>query len=80
MHCRLCRAEEGGLGVSLQERIVWTYPQTVKLLNTQYRMHEKIMRFSSDQLYGSQLFAHESVRHHLLRYSAFSSLSATVCC
>lgn len=37
-----------------------------RLLNIQYRMNEKIMQFSSDELYQSKLLAHESVKSHLI--------------
>lgn len=38
-----------------------------KLLNTQYRMHEKIMRFPSDELYDAQLVAADGVKTRLLK-------------
>lgn len=37
-----------------------------KRLNIQYRMHEKIMRFSAREFYGPDLIAHESVANHTL--------------
>jgi DNA polymerase alpha-associated DNA helicase A len=39
---------------------------TTRMLDTQYRMHELIMQFSSKTLYGGKLKAHESVASHLL--------------
>ena len=37
------------------------------MLNTQYRMHEKIMRFPSDELYESKLVAADGVKARLLK-------------
>lgn len=34
------------------------------MLTTQYRMHESIMRWSSDEFYGGRLTAHPSVAAH----------------
>ncbi|KAL4873928.1 hypothetical protein BDV12DRAFT_181840 [Aspergillus spectabilis] len=42
-------------------------PGIKRMLTTQYRMHEKIMRFPSDELYESKLVAAESVRSRLLK-------------
>lgn len=41
-------------------------PDIKRLLNVQYRMHEKIMRFPSDELYNSELVAADTVKTHLL--------------
>lgn len=38
-----------------------------RLLNTQYRMHERIMRFPSDELYGGELVAADAVKARLLK-------------
>ena len=38
----------------------------IKLLNTQYRMHQRIMQWSSDMLYDSKLLADTSVATHTL--------------
>jgi len=57
-HCQLpptvksMEAVRGGLGRTLMERIVEQKPEVVTLLKMQYRMHEDIMRFSSDWFYG----------------------------
>ena len=40
--------------------------QTSRLLDTQYRMHDQIMRFSSDTFYEGLLKRDESVSQHLL--------------
>ncbi|PHH78351.1 hypothetical protein CDD80_7037 [Ophiocordyceps camponoti-rufipedis] len=42
-------------------------PDIKRMLTTQYRMHEAIMRFPSDDLYESKLVAAEAVRTRLLR-------------
>ena len=42
-------------------------PSIKTLLNIQYRMHEKIMRFPSDELYESKLIAAEHVKTRLLK-------------
>jgi superfamily I DNA and/or RNA helicase len=72
-HCQLPptvlsqQASREGLAVSLLERLVDLYGESVtRLLNVQYRMHHKIMDFSSQQFYSSTLVAHESVTNHLL--------------
>lgn len=61
------KAEEGGLNVTLFERFYELLPDAHKvLLKTQYRMHEKIMNFSSKKFYEGKLIADESVRTHTL--------------
>ncbi len=42
-------------------------PGIKRMLTTQYRMHEKIMRFPSDELYESKLVAAEGVKARLLK-------------
>lgn len=42
-------------------------PSIKRLLTTQYRMHDKIMRFPSDELYDSKLVAADSVKDRLLK-------------
>jgi superfamily I DNA and/or RNA helicase len=60
-HCQLpptvkCyEALKGGLGKTLMERIVEQKPEVVTLLTIQYRMHEEIMRFSSDWFYHNMV-------------------------
>ncbi len=63
------RAAKAGLELTLMERLLKLYPgdKVVRMLTTQYRMNEKIMRWPSDQLYDGKLVAHESVKEHLLR-------------
>ena len=41
-------------------------PSIKRMLPIQYRMHEKIMRFPSDEMYGSRLIAAEAVKARLL--------------
>ena len=61
-------AEKDGLGITLLERAVAMLGESsVRLLDTQYRMHELIMRWSSDNLYGGKLLADPSVAKHTLR-------------
>ncbi len=56
-------AQKQGLGRTLMERIVDNQPTCVTLLKVQYRMHEQIMRFSSDEFYHGQMEAAPTVRH-----------------
>ncbi|PYH64532.1 putative DNA helicase [Aspergillus vadensis CBS 113365] len=42
-------------------------PGIKRMLTTQYRMHEKIMQFPSDELYDSKLMAADSVKARLLK-------------
>lgn len=46
---------EKGLGKSLFETLVESFPQAVHLLDTQYRMHPEILKFSSDYFYEGRL-------------------------
>lgn len=60
-------AAREGYDVSLMERLVEFYGDRItRLLTTQYRMHENIMRFSSDYFYDGQLAADSTVRGHVL--------------
>ena len=55
-------AIKGGLGKSLFERLHENLQEDAKvLLTTQYRMHEKIMKFPSQKFYQDQLIADDSV-------------------
>ena len=68
-HCQLpptvkCyEALKGGLGRTLMERIADQRPEVVTLLRMQYRMHEDIMRFSSDWFYNNLMVAAPQVKH-----------------
>lgn len=72
-HCQLPptvlsdEASREGFKVSMLERLIEHYGESVhRRLGVQYRMHEQIMRFSSDRFYDGTLIAHESVQAHLL--------------
>ena len=56
------------LETTLFDRLLALHGPSIKrMLTTQYRMHENIMRFPSDELYESKLIAAESVKARLLR-------------
>ena len=59
-------AAKGGLAITLMEKLVALHPEAVVLLEEQYRMHEQIMGFSSQEFYGNRLTAHASVAGRLL--------------
>lgn len=72
-HCQLpptvlsTKAADEGLRVSPMQRLVERLGGDVyRRLTVQYRMHESIMRFSSDQFYEGQLVADASVKSHCL--------------
>ncbi|KAF2740239.1 P-loop containing nucleoside triphosphate hydrolase protein [Polyplosphaeria fusca] len=53
---------------TLFDRLLASHGPSIKrMLTTQYRMHERIMRFPSDELYESKLMAAEHVKGRLLR-------------
>jgi Superfamily I DNA and RNA helicases and helicase subunits len=59
-------------GISLEttlfDRLLSLHGPSIKrMLTIQYRMHEKIMRFPSDELYESKLVAADSVKSRLLK-------------
>ena len=57
----------GSLEVTLFDRLLTLHgPGIKRMLTTQYRMHEKIMRFPSDELYDSHLIAAPAVANRLL--------------
>ncbi len=61
-------AKKYGLEQTMFDRLLKTYGDEVKrLLNVQYRMHERIMRFPSDELYEGKLVAAEAVKGRLLK-------------
>lgn len=72
-HCQLpptiksAEAAKAGLAVTLFEKGIEKHPQAASLLKVQYRMHEAIMKFSSQWFYNDKLIAHPSVKAGLLR-------------
>lgn len=56
------KAAREGLRETLFEKCIQRQPDTARMLNLQYRMHQQIMAFSSQRFYGGQLQAHASVR------------------
>ena len=68
-------AAKKGLGVTLFERAhsLWGSSAAV-MLNVQYRMNKSIMTWSSEELYGGKIKAHESVADHDL--TALPSISS----
>jgi ATP-dependent RNA/DNA helicase IGHMBP2 len=71
-HCQLSptiksnEAAKSGLSTTLLEKSVTAHPESVTLLEEQYRMHETIMGYSSKVFYENKLKAHESVANHRL--------------
>ncbi|KAF9879902.1 hypothetical protein CkaCkLH20_02713 [Colletotrichum karsti] len=56
------------LETTLFDRLLALHGSSIKrMLTTQYRMHEKIMRFPSDELYEGRLMAAEAVKERLLK-------------
>ncbi len=68
-HCQLpptvksMEALKGGLGKTLMERLVEIKPSCVTLLQTQYRMNEQIMRFSSCYFYEGKVTTAPQIKH-----------------
>jgi len=68
-HCQLpptikcIEAAKGGLDRTLIQKIIHRKPETVSMLEIQYRMHEDIMRFPSGWFYRGRLKASPEVRH-----------------
>ncbi len=68
-HCQLpptvksLAALKAGLGKTLMERIVENRPEVVTLLKIQYRMNERIMRFSSEWFYGGQVESAPQIKY-----------------
>ena len=67
-HCQLppvVRKEEA-LSSTLLEKCVALHPEAVTLLDEQYRMHARIMGYSSEVFYDRRLRAHPTVSGHTL--------------
>jgi DNA polymerase alpha-associated DNA helicase A len=61
-------AEKMTLETTLFDRLLALHGPSIKrMLTTQYRMHENIMRFPSDELYESKLIAADFVKDRLLK-------------
>lgn len=70
-HCQLSPTIKSleaakGFNTTLLEKCIALYPQCVVVLEEQYRMHERIMAYSSKVFYKDKLKAHTSVAQHLL--------------
>ena len=56
------------LEVTLFDRLLSLHGPSIKrMLTTQYRMHDKIMRFPSDEMYDSKLIAADTAKARLLK-------------
>ncbi|KAE8330042.1 P-loop containing nucleoside triphosphate hydrolase protein [Aspergillus sergii] len=56
------------LETTMFDRLLSLHGESIKrMLTTQYRMHETIMRFPSDELYESKLMAGDAVKARLLK-------------
>lgn len=61
-------AKSATLDTTMFDRLLALHGPAIKvLLNVQYRMHEKIMMFPSEELYNSELVAAEHVKARLLK-------------
>ena len=61
------------LELTMFDRLLMLYGPSIKrLLTTQYRMHDKIMRFPSKELYESKLVSADSVKARLLKDLPYS--------
>lgn len=60
-------AAREGLAKTLFEKCIERHPQSAAMLQTQYRMHENIMQFSSEYFYHGGLIADESVKRHTVK-------------
>ena len=71
-HCQLPptikseTAAREGLATTLLEKLVQRHPEAVTLLDEQYRMHTRIMEYSSEVFYDGRLKAHPTVAGHTL--------------
>jgi ATP-dependent RNA/DNA helicase IGHMBP2 len=69
-HCQLSptvKENNSELSTTLLEKNIALHPESVTLLEEQYRMHEAIMGYSSQVFYQNKLKAHASVAHHSLK-------------
>ena len=79
-HCQLSptiksnEAAKNGLSKTLLEKCIALHPESVTLLEEQYRMNENIMGYSSSVFYENKLKAHHSVAKSLLFENDFPLL------
>jgi ATP-dependent RNA/DNA helicase IGHMBP2 len=72
-HCQLSptvktdNSLKDGLNITLLEKCIALHPESVTLLEEQYRMHEAIMGYSSKVFYQDKLKAHSSVAKHSIK-------------
>ncbi len=72
-HCQLpptvksTNKPDEGLYLTLFEKLIRQFPQTVSMLEVQYRMHQHIMHYPSEMLYEGRLEADESVQNRTLK-------------
>ncbi len=59
-------AARQGLDRTMMERIVDNHPESVSLLQVQYRMNENIMRFSSDYFYNGKVQSAQNVKDRVI--------------
>ncbi len=77
-HCQLPptikseQAARSGLSTTLLEKCVELHPESVVLLEEQYRMNTLIMKYPSKVFYGNVLKAHSSVADRLLTPGDFA--------
>ena len=49
------KADSIGMKVSIFERMLKLYPQLLNIINLQYRMHEEIIKFPSQEFYNNEI-------------------------
>lgn len=59
-------AAQRGLGATVFEALIERQPNVGHMLTVQHRMHEDLMRFSSERFYDGRLVAHPQVRCRVL--------------
>jgi ATP-dependent RNA/DNA helicase IGHMBP2 len=74
-------AKRGGLEVTLFERLYVKHGDNIsRMLEIQYRMHQDISQWSSDEFYKGKLVPHDSVKDHLLTdLPSIEETDETVC-
>ena len=59
------KAESTGMKISLFERMLKLYPELLNLLNIQYRMHEEIIKFPSQEFYENKIVNAPSILNRI---------------